>query len=284
MRLALSNITWDISEDEVVAQLLQRYEIDAIDIAPGKYFADPLHSDKNDILKYKQWWQERGIEITGMQALLFGQDGLNLFADIAIQNVLLDYLKNICQIAETLGASRLVFGSPKNRDRAALSDAQALEVSVSFFRRLGNIAQKHGVIICLEPNPVVYGANFMTTSAETMQVVLAVDHPSIKMQLDTGAITINGENIDEILAKDAPLIGHIHASDPYLTPLGEAGIDHQRIHVCLLKYLPNALVSIEMLSRKDGSVRRCDYDYIPTIEQALRYAVQSYRPPEGDLL
>jgi len=278
MRLALSNIAWDISEDEVVAKLLQRYEIDAIDIAPGKYFADPLHSDKNDILKCKQWWQERGIEITGMQSLLFGKDELNLFADIAIQNALLDYLKAICQIAEVLGASKLVFGSPKNRDRAALDDAEALEIGVSFFRRLGDVAQNHGVIICLEPNPVAYGANFMTTSVETMQVVQAVGHPSIKMQLDTGAIAINNENIDDILAQASSLIGHIHASDPYLTPLGEAGIDHQRIHASLVTYLPNALVSIEMLSRKDSSVRCPDDDYIPTIDQALRYAVQSYRP------
>ena len=41
MRLAISNIAWDTSEDEAIAKLLRQYRVDAIDIAPGKYFPDP---------------------------------------------------------------------------------------------------------------------------------------------------------------------------------------------------------------------------------------------------
>lgn len=41
MRLAISNIAWEPAEDDAIASLLQRYGIDAIDIAPGKYFSRP---------------------------------------------------------------------------------------------------------------------------------------------------------------------------------------------------------------------------------------------------
>jgi D-psicose/D-tagatose/L-ribulose 3-epimerase len=36
MRIAISNIAWDVSEDEQVATLINKYGIDAIDVAPGK--------------------------------------------------------------------------------------------------------------------------------------------------------------------------------------------------------------------------------------------------------
>ena len=80
MRLAISNIAWDICEDEAVAALLQQFSVDAIDIAPGKYFPELTKATGEDIAQVKAWWAERGVEITGMQALLFGTKGLNIFA------------------------------------------------------------------------------------------------------------------------------------------------------------------------------------------------------------
>ena len=40
MRLGLTNLAWDPSQDEAVAGLLARLGVDAIDVAPSKYFAD----------------------------------------------------------------------------------------------------------------------------------------------------------------------------------------------------------------------------------------------------
>ena len=194
MRLAISNIAWDIPEDEAVAALLKRYAIDAIDIAPGKYFPLPNEATTEQIEAVKSWWAERGIEITGMQALLFGTTGLNVFGSPESQAALLLHLEGVCRIGGVLGATRIVFGSPKNRDRSLLDDADTATVARQFFRQLGDVAARHGVTICLEPNPSCYGANFMTTSVETAGVVRLVDHPSIGMQFDTGALAINGED------------------------------------------------------------------------------------------
>ena len=200
MRLAISNIAWDVTEDEDVARLLHQYSIDAIDVAPGKYFSDPVNTNDEDIIRVREWWAEHGIEITGMQALLFGTTGLNIFGSAEIQDAMLDHLAAVCRIGSGLRATRVVFGSPKNRDRSGLSDREAIDVAVSFFRRLGEIAESCGVVICLEPNPPCYGANFMTTSAKTAQVVELVTHPAIKMQFDTGALTINDEDAASVLS------------------------------------------------------------------------------------
>ncbi len=270
MRLAISNIAWDISEDKDIAKLLNHYKVDAIDIAPGKYFPDPPKTTDTEIVRVKQWWEARGIEITGMQALLFGTTGLNVFGSSEVQDVLLKHLAAVCRIGAGLGATRIVFGSPKNRDRTGLSDEQVIEMAIPFFRRLGEIAQSYGVLICLEPNPACYGANFMTTSDETAVVVRQVAHPAIRMQLDTGAITINGEDPVAVLENCASLIGHVHASEPEIAPLGDKGADHATIAQCLRSLLPESIVTIEMLATKDEP-------HIVSIERALGVAIRHYR-------
>ncbi|CAI8975108.1 MULTISPECIES: sugar phosphate isomerase/epimerase family protein [Pseudomonas] len=270
MRLAISNIAWDIHDDDAVARLLNDFSVDAIDIAPGKYFPDPASASDEDISRVKAWWAERGIEITGMQALLFGTVGLNVFGSVETQDALLQHLEAVCRIGGGLGATRVVFGSPKNRDRSGLSDKEALSVATSFFRRLGDIAQYWGVTICLEPNPVCYGANFMTTSAETSEVVKNVAHPAIRMQLDTGALTINQENPQLVLRDCVDLIGHVHASEPNLVPLGDGGTCHTQMADALTRYLPGHVVSIEMVATKDEPP-------LVAIERALKVALHHYR-------
>lgn len=274
MRLAISNIAWDIAEDTSVAKLLGKFGVDAIDVAPGKYFPDPASAKDEDIAKIRRWWADHGIAITGMQALLFGTTGLNVFGESKSQKAMLEHLRAVCRIGAGLGATRLVFGSPKNRDRSGLSDAQALEQAVNFFRRLGNTAQEHGVIVCLEPNPTRYGANFMTTSAETAHVVAAVGHEAIRMQFDTGALAINGESPEAVLECSSRFIGHVHASEPDLVPLGDGGTDHQLMHRALSQYVPENLVSIEMVATKKEP-------HLQSIERALVCAVECYRTKHG---
>jgi sugar phosphate isomerase/epimerase len=270
MRLAISNIAWDVEEDELIAQLLCRHDIDAVDVAPGKYFPDPANASDEDIKRVRAWWAKRGIAITGMQALLFGTSGLNVFGPSGVQDAMLAHLAAVCRIGAGLGAVRVVFGSPKNRDRSGLTDPEAMAVAVPFFRRLGDIAAANGVFICLEPNPPCYGANFMTTSAETAQVVEQMAHPAIRMQLDTGSLTINGEDAAGVLESYANLIGHVHASEPDLLPLGDGGTDHAKVHAALAQCLPGQLVSIEMVATKDES-------HIVSIERALKVAIRHYR-------
>jgi sugar phosphate isomerase/epimerase len=270
MKLAISNIAWETSEDDTIARLLQRFGIDAIDVAPSKYFSEPANATDQDIVRVKEWWDERGIGITGMQALLFGTTGLNVFGQPKVQDAMLQHMAAVCRISANLGSKRLVFGSPKNRDRNGLSDKETMEVAAPFFRRLGDIAQSYGVVICLEPNPTRYGANFMTTSMETARVVEQTTHPAIQMQLDIGALTINGEDPATVLKDYAPLIGHIHASEPDLLPLGDGGTDHGKVAKALEQRLPGHVVSIEMLATNDEP-------HELSIERALKVAIKYYR-------
>ena len=269
MRLAISNIAWDISEDESIASLLKYFNVDAIDVAPGKYFSDIINTTDKEIANVKNWWSQHGIEITGMQALLFGKTDLNLFTPKNSQDLMLDYLQAVCRIGSGLGAKKLVFGSPKNRNREGLDDKEALDVATTFFHRLGDIAQFNDLLICLEPNPVCYDSNFMTNSIDTLNIVKHVAHPAIRMQFDTGALIINNENPAAILQECSSFIGHVHISEPNLVPLGDGKNDHIKISNALKQFLPNQLLSIEMLATKNES-------HELSIERAINFVIICY--------
>jgi sugar phosphate isomerase/epimerase len=167
-----------------------------------------------------------------------------------------------------------VFGSPKNRDKGTLDDEAATNIAARFFRKAGALAAEEGVVLCLEPNPPCYGANFMTRSTDTARVVRAVDHPAVRMQWDTGAMTINAEDPVQVAAQVHELVGHVHASEPSLVPLGDGGTDHARMAAVLAGCLPQAIVTIEM-------VATAQEPHLAAIERALRVAQQHYRHPSS---
>lgn len=270
MRLSVSNLAWDPEEDEVIAALLHTHDVDAVDMAPAKYFPDPATATFAEIDAVRARWGDRNVEITGMQALLHGTSGLNVFGDHGVQCALLAHLRAVCRIGARLGAPRLVFGSPGSRDRTGLGDGEALAIATRFFRELGEIASGHGVYVCLEPNPPRYGANFMTNSSGTARVVAAVAHPSIRMQFDTGSLTVNEEEPLQVLEEFGHLIGHVHASEPDLVPLGDGSTDHALIGRLLAERLPDAVVAIEMLATKGEP-------HPTSVSRALQVATRHYR-------
>lgn len=274
MRLSISNIAWDVAEDEAVAALLGRFGVDAIDVAPAKYFPQPATASDAGIARVRRWWADRGIEVVGMQSLLFGTQGLNLFGAPVVQDAMIEHLSAVCRIGAGLGAPRLVFGSPRNRDRSALSDAAALETAVAFFRRLGDVAGSHGVQVCLEANPAVFGTNFMLTTDQAAEVVRSVGHPFIRLQFDTGTVATDADDPEAALQAHAALVGHVHASEPGLVPLGdagEAGARHDAMATALRRYLPGHIVSVEMVATGGES-------HVTSIERALRVALRHYGP------
>jgi sugar phosphate isomerase/epimerase len=246
MRLSISNIAWNPKNDLAIAALLYRMQVNAIDIAHSKYFKQPEQVTSADIINLKQSWLQRDIDIVGMQALLFGTKGLNVFGNSGSRQRMLDHLNVICRIASELGARRLVFGSPKNRDCEGLSPIETREISTNFFMQLGDIAKAKDVIICLEPNPEAYGANFLTTTTETKEFVRKLAHPNIKMQLDTGALIMNNEDPASTIADCRGYIGHIHISEAQLAPVIHKTTYHKAIASALQRHLPDSIITIEM--------------------------------------
>lgn len=275
MNLSISNIAWDASFEPQVIDLLLKSGIHHLDFAPGKFFSDILNTSDAEIHRVKNEWQNKSFSLAGIQSLLFGTTGLNLF-EIGSQDRMLEHLKRVCHIGSLTGATRLVFGSPKNRDRSKLNDTRTDEIALDFFFRLGEIAKEENVTICLEANPTVYGTNFLTTTEEAAAFVRKLNHSNIKLQLDLGTIYTNHES-SQIIEDVTDIIGHIHLSEPSMAPVTTDDSIHKKIGNMLKKVIANSMTStdiltIEMLTNNSDSPE----NRIKTIEESIRLAKDLY--------
>lgn len=268
--ISISNIAWETEQDDEIKNILADQDIHYIDVAHSKYFNSPSDLKKSDIEHIKKKWNLCDISIYGMQSLMYGTQDLNMFGSKSCQNKMLLHLKDVCYIAENLGARKLVFGSPRNRDRSTVPTSQVEEIAVNFFNQLGDIAKFHQVTICLEPNPTCYNSNFMTNSYETHHIVEKTNHPNIKMQLDIGAMMLNSEPIFQTIEKIKNQIHHIHISEPKLAPLNINNSFHISAAQAISKLIPELPLTIEMLTSSKNSAPKEIIDAITVIKSIYK--------------
>jgi D-psicose/D-tagatose/L-ribulose 3-epimerase len=270
MRIAISNIAWHPSEEEPAAALLAAHGIQGLEVAPTKVWAKPTEVDSGQIDAFQYSWMRRGISLVGMQALLFGKPELQLFGEEECRRATIEYLTGIIRLAGRLGTTALVFGSPKNRMRGAMSATTATDIAIEFFNELGDVAGDNGVQLCIEPNPSAYGCDFVQTGAEGLELVQRIDHRAVRLHLDAGILTMNQEDIDHVLEDSIPYLAHFHISEPQLGVIGSGGVDHARIAGRLRKLGYRNWVSIEM---RDGWTSPNTL----AISEALDYVTHTYR-------
>lgn len=247
MRLAVSNIAWPREQDTAVADLLREYGIAGIEIAPTKVWGNPIAARDDAIDSYRDWWESRGIRIVAAQSLLFGRPELTLFDSREVRQHTFNHLSAIIRVCARAGAESLVFGSPKNRRVGNVPRAQAWDIAVGFFRGLAAVAESHGTAIVMEANPREYGADFVTTAAEAVELVNAVDHPGFRLHLDTACMTLAGDPITKTFDAAFPLLRHFHASEPNLAAPGGSGrVDHRSFAAQLATRGYAGWVSLEM--------------------------------------
>jgi D-psicose/D-tagatose/L-ribulose 3-epimerase len=221
-RLAVSNIAWEPSEDAAVGDVLRREGVAGAEIAPTKWREKPFEASAADVAAYRRSWEDRGLHVVSLQALLFGRPDLQLFASAESRALLRDYLLGVIDFAAAVGAHALVFGSPKNRVRGALPMSDATAIAAEFLRHLGAHCAERGAALCVEANPVEYGCDFVTTTAEAVALCRSVNHPAVRVNVDLGGITLSRENAATAIASARDVIGHYHASEPNLSEIGAA--------------------------------------------------------------
>jgi sugar phosphate isomerase/epimerase len=221
VKLAASSIAWDPADDPAVASLLHRHGVAGIELAPTKWRARPYEAHASDVAALRRYWNDLGFEIVALQSLLFGRPELRLFGSDADRAALADVLRSAIDFAATLGAHALVFGSPKSRARGELPMSEALRVAAEFFQPIAVHARERGCALCIEPNPPAYGCDFITTTREARELCRLVDDPGLAVNVDAGALAMNGEDPIAELTAIGTLAHHAHASAPHLTELAD---------------------------------------------------------------
>lgn len=270
MKLAISNIAWTNEEEAEVAARLQELGVQYIEIAPTKHWGDPTKATPEQIREYVEWWKKYGIEVVAFQSMLFARPDLKLFESSELRKEAKRYLAEFLRLAGDMGARRLVFGSPKNRQRGDVPTEKADAIARQFFAELGEVAMQYNTMLCIEPNAPQYSCDYITTAKEGLELVRAIDSAGIGLHLDTACMTLAGDNMEQSIVDAGELLSHFHISAPMLGDVrADDDIDHAAAARGLARIAYDGIVSIEMRPGEAGTnVRR--------VEEALHLAQSIY--------
>lgn len=211
MRLAISNLAWTLDQSvEDLDQILQKYNVRDIEIAPSK-------ENYNEILKDRN--------VVSMQSILFGCNG-NIFGTSDEVQKVEECLDRSIEVARQLECSHLVFGCPRNR-RMTLDSNRSSEIdfqysqAVKFFR---HICDKHeDVVIGFEPISERYNCNFIKDFREAVKFVKKVNRGNFKVNLDLANIYDSHVTFHEV-KRDIKYVSHIHVSETDLSEIRSSEI------------------------------------------------------------
>lgn len=227
MRFAYSNIAWSPPEDPAVLALLRQNGITGIEIAPTKLWPDWIGATPAAAREAKTRLADAGFTVPALQAVLFGRPNAKLF-DPTGADEFVDRLIEVATLAAAFGAPVVVLGAPRQRDRGGLTVEQAFEHAVPLLRRLAGAYADAGCCLCVEPNPVSYGCNFITDASQGAALVRAVDHPGFGLHLDAAGMHLAGDDLPMLWPELGPLVRHYHISEPELAGFSAPRVPHAR--------------------------------------------------------
>ena len=230
IKLAISNLSWEAHDDDIMYQYLFRHGI-ALEVVPSRIFKWEKSALSNRPVSPFEHYRAAGdwyriinthymINVISMHSLLYNVDK-NLFANHTYRRFLMDYLQNAVQFAARIKCPNLCFGCAPNRNiPSGMNYKDAQEIAVDFLGSLSDYAYDNGICLSVEPIPESEGTNFINNTQQALELARLVDKPGFRVCASLGTIIENREDINDIFTKEnIGLINHIHISEPGLAPL-----------------------------------------------------------------
>jgi sugar phosphate isomerase/epimerase len=173
-----------------------------------------------------------------MQSIWYGRTE-NIFRSAEERTALIEYTKRAADFAAAVGCGNLVFGCPKNRNIADSTECIE-ETAIKFFAAIASYAAANGAVVALEPNPPIYGTNFINTTEQAFEFCRKLGNRGLKVNADLGTMIHYGEPVS-LIADNLGLVNHIHISEPKLVPL-----ERRELHKEILTLAFDGYFSIEM--------------------------------------
>ena len=266
-KFAVSNLAWPAHMDVLAMELLPAMGVNGVEVAPTKIanWSDLTYSL---LLDFRQRIQNAGLIVSSLQAILFDLPSYQLLDDVEQFKYFESHFFRLTEIADILGAKNLVFGSPKNRKLCGLSNRDAWQVGLERMDRLGSIANSAGIIIGIEPVPIFYGNEFLTSWRQVLSFVDELSNPGVRVHLDTGCVAMNGDSILEAITSCANVMCHFQVAQPQLADFAIPHPDHLIAAKALEKIEYSKWISLEMQQSKLNSIE--------TITHAVKFVTSTY--------
>jgi sugar phosphate isomerase/epimerase len=252
MRYAVSNIALTAFDHLDELPMIAEMGIAGLEIAPSRIWLDTWQDlSATDIEVYRRALETAGLEAVGLHSLFFDHPDLGLFRDPAGRAKSLDFLVHLSAMCRDLGGTTLIWGGGRQRGDVGREDAFA--ESVAFMTDLCDRISGHGTVFCFEPlGP--QSTDFINTAQDALDIVRAVDHRALAVQLDAKALFQNDEVTLDPFSAVADRLVHFHANEPDLGILGTSGmIDHAAMGGFLRAVGYDRFVSIEQRQLETGT-------------------------------
>lgn len=260
MNISISNIAWEVHNDETVFRYMREHGFSGLEIAPTRIIPHAPYDHIREAIAFRKRIQkEFGFAVSSMQSIWYGMTE-KLFGTDSERIRLIEYTKKAIDFAEALECQNLVFGCPKNR---TIPDNADVDIAILFFQELGDYAYTHNTVVAMEPNPPLYHTNYINTTAEALQLIRKVDSKGFRLNLDIGAVIENKESFS-VLAGSENLINHVHISEPGLVPLRKRGL-HQELAHLLRSFSYQKYISIETGKQDDMNLLNSMMEYVSLV-------------------
>ena len=247
MRFAICNEMFEGWDLERVFGFAAEVGFDAVEIAPFTLAPDVRAIGAERRREIRQAAERAGIAVAGLHWIFVGPEGLYLTSpETATRARTTEYLIALADFCADLGGVHMVLGSPKQRSvlpgvTYEQAQSHAVEVLCTAAPRLA----ERGVAVGLEPLSS-QETNFLTTAAETRQLVDAVGHPNVRMTLDAKAMSSEGRAIADLIRESRGYVSHFHANDDTRREPGSGSLDFPAMAQALAKIAFDGYVSIEV--------------------------------------
>jgi len=255
MKLAICNETYRGLEFSRVCADVAAAGYEGIELSLSEFDSDPSRIDEERAAQLGAQARAEGLEVAGLHWLLIQPPGLHLStADAGVRARTVEYMQHLARLCSAAGGRVMVLGSPSQRSVCeGETYEEAFQRMSASCRAVADVAGPLGVTLALEPlSPEL--TDMLSTSAEALRMISAVDHPACRLHLDAWALSTEGRPAGELVAAGAEHIVHVHVNDPTTKGGPGSGTHDQRPLLSALRSIDyTGFLSVEVfLAEPDG--------------------------------